>query len=566
VLKRRSDAERDGDRILGLIRGSAVGHNGQSGGLTAPSGRSQQQMMRKALSNAGVLPADIQYLEAHATGTELGDPIELRAAAEVLGKGREPGNELLVGSAKANISHLEAAGGISGLIKVLLSMQHGVIPRQIHFDEPSPHIPWQQIRASVVTEEIPWPRPERPLAGVNALGMTGMNAHVIVEGLPIREKVEAEKSEPTDELLVLSAKSESGLARLSQRFADHLVDLPSVDFHSFCASAATGRKAFAHRVALVSGDAGKAAQALRQFAEGESDQVFSGIVEGVPGNLVWGYSEALSPAALECARSLFRNEKVFSETLVACEEILESEISFSDLFAEDGGEDLLSAQPGTIQFAVQMALSKQFESWGLKPDLVIGAGSGQFAATCAAGMMDWEDGLRLAEERDKLGDDINSTSEEALDAFEALADSFDNRPPDRPIIDSATGKVVPVHKVFAGSYWREQLSKEAALSECELSLQSQGCATFLEMGLANGWVGSLLSSWEEPRPQALSALVEGASGSRSLREVFAELFALGFRPDFVSMMEGDSVHKVAVPTYPFERKHYWITQRKTANT
>ncbi|MDF1810998.1 MAG: SDR family NAD(P)-dependent oxidoreductase [Verrucomicrobiales bacterium] len=182
ALKRLSDAERDGDRILSVIRGTAISHNGHNAGLTAPSGKSQQQMLERALKIAGIEPADIDYLEAHATGTELGDPIEVIAATQVLGRGRSKENPLLLGSAKANLGHLEAAGGISGLIKVVLAMQNGVIPGQINFDEPSPHIPWDQIHAKVVTTETAWPNPARPLAGVNALGMTGTNAHVILEG------------------------------------------------------------------------------------------------------------------------------------------------------------------------------------------------------------------------------------------------------------------------------------------------------------------------------------------------------------------------------------------------
>jgi len=218
VLKRRADAERDGDRILAAIQGTAVMHNG-SGGISAPSGRAQERLLRQALKAARLKPSQVDYLEAHGTATALGDSIELRAALEVLTTGRDAAQPLLIGSAKANIGHLEAAGGVSGLIKTVLAMQHGVIPPQIHCEEPTPRIDWVRGTAKLVLEPTAWPEPGRPIAGVTALGMSGTNAHVILQGPQVADPVPASVPERAYHLFVLSARSANGLVAQASRFA-----------------------------------------------------------------------------------------------------------------------------------------------------------------------------------------------------------------------------------------------------------------------------------------------------------------------------------------------------------
>src|SRR5262249_49683861 len=179
------DAIRDGDRIRAVIRGSAVNQDGASGGLTVPNGAAQQRVIAEALERAGVAAADVDYLEAHGTGTSLGDPIEAQAAGAVLGAARHPARPLLIGTVKTNIGHLEAAAGIAGLIKVILSLEHGVLPKQLHFRNPSPHIPWDRLPVRVVDEAVPWSRNGRPrVAGVSSFGFSGTNAHVVLEEAP----------------------------------------------------------------------------------------------------------------------------------------------------------------------------------------------------------------------------------------------------------------------------------------------------------------------------------------------------------------------------------------------
>lgn len=515
VLKRRSDAERDGDRILAVIRGTAIGHNGQNGGLTAPSGRAQQNMIRKALGNAGLNPTEVDYLEAHATGTELGDPIEVRAAAEVLGKGREEENALLIGSAKAHMGHLEAAGGISGLIKVVLSMQNGVIPGQIHFDEPSPHIPWDRIRAKVVAEEMKWPNPDRMIAGVSALGMTGTNAHVILEGAPRNVSHSTSAPARPAHLLAISAKSPEALRALALRYSNLLGRIAKDEFVSLCETAGTGRKHHPYRVGIVASSPEEAAEQLSSAKVSEAGDVKIG----------WHF-----PAKIDdlfgSGKELYETEPVFKATLDECGS------SIAEALFEN--ESKLESNEAAV-FAFQMALAALWKSWGVEPDLVYGEGVGQFAAACAAGTMDWEDGFKLAVERDKAL--AAGLTEEALDAFEQFADTLDNRPPECPLVCDLSGKIVPVHKVLAGTHWRSHLETEADADAVQTTVAEAALNVIVEIG-------------------------SGQSDCRSKLEDLAELYILGLVPDFATLFKPWHSGKLQLPEYPFQRKRYWITEVK----
>lgn len=214
VLKRLADAQADGNRILALIRGSALNQDGRSGGLTVPNGPSQEAVIRAALADAGVLAKEIDYVEAHGTGTSLGDPIEVRALAGVLGEGRSATNPLWIGSVKTNIGHLESAAGVAGIIKVILALRHERLPPHLHFREPSPHIAWADYPVRVTAQGRDWPRGERRrLAGVSSFGFSGTNAHVVIEEAPATVSTEAPHSRPVH-CLPLSARSSHALAHL----------------------------------------------------------------------------------------------------------------------------------------------------------------------------------------------------------------------------------------------------------------------------------------------------------------------------------------------------------------
>src|SRR5882762_1663226 len=220
VLKRLSDAEVDGDTILGVVRGSAVNQSGPSGGLTVPSAAAQQQVAESALLQAGVAPNEIDYVEAHGTGTPLGDPIEIEALARAYGKDRARENSLLTGSVKTNIGHLEPASGVAGLIKVLLSFRHGAIPAHLHFTQPNPHIEWDAIPVRVAATQAPWPVTGRKrIAGISAFGFSGTNAHAIIEEPP-NVASSVDQIDRGCQLLTLSAKSEDALRELSARYEE----------------------------------------------------------------------------------------------------------------------------------------------------------------------------------------------------------------------------------------------------------------------------------------------------------------------------------------------------------
>src|SRR6202012_3939323 len=244
VVKRLEDALRDGDHIRAVIRGSAVNQDGASGGLTVPNGVAQQRVITEALECAGVAAGDVGYLEAHGTGTSLGDPIEVQAAGAVLGDGRDASRPLLIGSVKTNIGHLEAAAGIAGLMKVILSLEHQVLPKHLHFQNPSPHIPWDQLAVRVVQEATAWERNGRPrVAGISSFGFSGTNAHVIVEEAPDEVgQVAAAPVVPSDDrrfsLLPLSARSPAALAELADGYGSWLGRHPEGPLAGVCVSSA----------------------------------------------------------------------------------------------------------------------------------------------------------------------------------------------------------------------------------------------------------------------------------------------------------------------------------------
>lgn len=262
VLRRLSDAVAARDRILALIRGSAVNHDGRSSGLTVPNPAAQAKVLRRALEVASLQPDDVDYIEAHGTGTSLGDPIEMAALGSVFGRRAAP---LWVGSVKTNVGHLEAAAGIVGLVKVVLSLAHEQIPPHLHFHEPNPHVPWDELPVRIPTRAAPWPRGERRRrAGVSSFGFSGTNAHVVVEEAPLDESPAA--PERPCHLLLLSAKDPQALRELAGRYAALLAEGDRPGLGDVCHTAALGRSHFEHRLAVAARSVGEAREQLQSFA------------------------------------------------------------------------------------------------------------------------------------------------------------------------------------------------------------------------------------------------------------------------------------------------------------
>ena len=426
VLKRLSDAERDGDPICAVIRGSAVNQDGASSGLTVPNGGAQQRLIAATLARAGLVGGEVDYLEAHGTGTSLGDPIEVQAAAAAYGAGRDADRPLLIGSVKTNIGHLESASGIAGLIKVVLSLQHEVLPQNLHFENPSPNIPWDSLPVRVVDKAIPWQANGRPRrAGTSSFGFSGTNAHVLIEEAPSNSTVAENVStgdavtdatavaEPAtgDEpisVLPLSARSPEALAALAQRYAAWLDAHPDVDIADVSFTAGAGRSHFEHRAALVVDSVQGARELLAGLAE---NRLGPGAVRGEcgdPPKTAWLFTGQGSQYP-GMARELFDTEPVFAETLTRCAEAVDGMLPrplLEVLFETDSDTDGTAgkslghtsfAQPAL--FAVEMGLARLWQSWGIEPDVVLGHSVGQYAAACVAGVFSLEDGARLMAER-----------------------------------------------------------------------------------------------------------------------------------------------------------------------
>jgi acyl transferase domain-containing protein/NADPH:quinone reductase-like Zn-dependent oxidoreductase/acyl carrier protein len=421
VLKRLSDAVRNGDRVCAVISGSAVNQDGASSGLTVPNGGAQQRLISTALARAGLAGGDVDYLEAHGTGTPLGDPIEVQAAAAAYGASRDADRPLLMGSVKTNIGHLESASGAAGLIKVVLSLQHEVLPQSLHFEKPSPHIPWDTLPVRVVDEAIPWHADGRPRrAGVSSFGFTGTNAHVLIEEAPPQPETAAETSagdvavtpesgthERPFNVLALSARSPEALVAVARRYEAWLNARPNVDLADVCLTAGAGRSHFEHRAALVVDSVEGTRDGLAELAE---NRLRPGVVRGEHTHrptTAWLFTGQGSQYP-GMARELFDAEPIFAETVTRCADAVGDILPrplLEVLFATDreAGETLRHtsfAQPAL--FAVEMGLARLWQSWGIEPDVVLGHSVGQYAAACVAGVFRLEDGARLMAERGRL--------------------------------------------------------------------------------------------------------------------------------------------------------------------
>lgn len=420
VLKRLSTALKDGDNILALIRSTAVNQDGFSSGFAVPNKLAQEMLIREAMANAGVKPDEIQYVEAHGTGTSLGDPIEVRALVGALGQGRSTDNPLNLGSVKTNIGHLESAAGIAGLIKVVLSLQHGEIPAHLHLQELNPYIAWGEMPIHIPKETMPWPEAnEQRVAGVSSFGVSGTNAYALLAGAPGRKQAIQDLERPLH-LLSLSAKNEKALTALAQRYEQYLVTHEDAPLADICFTANTGRTHFSHRLAILADSRAKAREKLIAFGAGEQ---VSGLIRGEASDKtrprVGFLFAGQGSQYLEMGRQLYETQPMFRRILDECEEIMrpvlerpllsvmfdaEPEASAAEQADETPTGSLIDetiyTQPAL--FAIQYALAELWRSWGVEPDVVLGHSNGEYVAACVAGVYGLEDGLRLVAERGRL--------------------------------------------------------------------------------------------------------------------------------------------------------------------
>ncbi|MEQ9332959.1 SDR family NAD(P)-dependent oxidoreductase, partial [Thalassobaculum sp.] len=612
VLKRLADARADGDRVLAVISGSAVNQDGRSSGLTAPNGLAQERVVRDALANAGRRPAEVGYIEAHGTGTALGDPIEMNALAAVMGEGRIA--PLVVGSVKSNLGHLEAAAGIAGLIKAVGVVRRRRVPPVLHLKTLNPHIQPGDCPLAVPATATAL-ADGATVAGVSSFGFSGTNAHLVIDAASDPEPAAA-VDRPV-EVLALSARSPEALAELASQVAGS----PALArFGDACFSAATGRSGFEYRLAVAAADGGEAARALsgaegREAGSPRIAFLFSGQGAQVSG----------------MGRALYEAEPAFRAALDRCAGVLDPVLGrplTALLF--DGGAELDRtgyAQPALAAFEVAMAAL--LADWGIVPDAVLGHSLGEYAAAIVAGAVEPEPALRLVAARGRMMQALpgggamaaviagadrvaqvlakhpalslaadngpaavtisgpaaavdaavaeleaqgvtcrrlavshafhSALIEPVLDDLRAAAGAVDWRAPAIPLVGNLDGREVPG---FDAGYWVRHSREPVAFAAGMRRLRALGCDTFVEIG---------------PQPVLLGlgrAAVEGGEwlatarrddpSTRPLMAALARLWELGAPVDWRAVHKGTGRRTVDLPGHPFRRRSFWRSRGSAA--
>jgi acyl transferase domain-containing protein/acyl carrier protein len=513
VLKRLDEAVRDGDTIHAVIRGSAINNDG---GLkvsyTAPSVVGQASVIEAALADAGVSAADIDYVEAHGTATRLGDPIEVAAlsrAFKIGGYKHEVGS-CAIGSVKTNVGHLDRAAGVTGLIKTVLALQHGELPASLHFRHPNPEIDFASSPFRVNETLAPWRQKARPRrAGVNALGVGGTNAHVVLEQAPA--PAESSASERPAQLLVLSAATPLALTSQAMRLGQHIDAHPDLSLADVAYTLALGRRELKHRRFVVChgrGDVLKALQdggkSVQVAGDGERNVVF-----------VIGSGLRFEPCRRAAGRSFYHRDGNFRAAVDACSEAAGVDLSELLYGGSDDGPETWDSLPPAAQFAQGWALAALWHGWGVAPTTMAGSGVGELVAACFAGVM-------------SLGDALGFLSEHSV------APSGPLKPPARACFSCSSGDWLTGAEAVDPSHWKNVAKQQP--DDCSL----------------------LLDRFE-------SQPVVWLDAPQSVEDALARLgtlWARGVPVDWEAFYAGEQRRRIELPTYPFERRRYWFDDGK----
>ncbi|WP_437621821.1 SDR family NAD(P)-dependent oxidoreductase [Sorangium sp. So ce1151] len=413
VLKRLSAAERDGDRVLAVIRGSAVNQDGRSQGLTAPNGPSQQRVIRDALAASGLLPSEIDAVEAHGTGTTLGDPMEAGALGEVFGPGREASRPLYLGSSKSNLGHTQAAAGITGVMKMVLALQHELLPKTLHAEEPSGHVAWGQNGLTLLQEPRPWPRGERRRrAGISSFGISGTNAHLIVEEAP-HEAAEASEAEAVasrseTHALVISGRDEASLRAQASRWSAWLRANRACRARDAAYTSAAHRTPFEARAAVTARSVEEAVAGLEAVAEGRPQRGTSvgRATGGAKLAVLFTGQGSQRPGMGQGLHGVFADfTAAFDEVCAALDEHLEAGLRTVLSAPEESESGKLLDQTQYTQpalFALEVALFRQWQAWGVEASAVAGHSIGELSAAHVAGVLSLVDAAKLVCARGRL--------------------------------------------------------------------------------------------------------------------------------------------------------------------
>ncbi|HEX2569028.1 MAG TPA: type I polyketide synthase [Polyangia bacterium] len=408
VLKRLSRAQADGDRIYAVIRGSAVNSDGRSNGLMAPNMTAQVAVLERAYQRAGISPAEVQYIEAHGTGTILGDPIETQALGMVLGPGRPPEFKCAIGSLKSNVGHMEPAAGIGGVMKVVLALQHRALPPSIHFDAPNPRIPFDSLPLRVQREYGPWPDERRPLvAGVSGFGFGGTNAHVVLSEAPPPRAVPRQEPVGGAWLLPLSARTPEALQALAGKYQRYLNEEASASLASVCYTASVHRTHQEHRLAVVGDSAAELAECLGAYQRQETRAGMTAghhVARRRP-RIAFVFSGQGSQWA-GMGVALMAREPVFRAALERCDALIRQVGGWSlieALRAEEGVSRLGETERAQAAIlAIQVSLAELWQSWGISPDVIVGQSLGEVAAAHVAGALTLAEAVQVVHHRSRL--------------------------------------------------------------------------------------------------------------------------------------------------------------------
>ncbi|MGC4766977.1 SDR family NAD(P)-dependent oxidoreductase [Micromonospora sp. DT46] len=613
VVERLSDARRNGHRVLAVVRGSAVNQDGASNGLTAPNGPSQQRVIRAALANAGLAAGEVDALEAHGTGTALGDPIEAQAILATYGQGRE--QPLWLGSLKSNIGHTQAAAGVGGVIKMVLALRNGLLPRTLHVSEPSRKVDWSAGAVSLLTEPVAWPAGERPRrAAVSSFGMSGTNAHVIIEEPPAADAPAADAPAAPPVLpLLLSARSEQAVREQARRLHDHLADRPELSVADVGRSLVTTRVAFGHRAAVTGANRQDLLDGLAALAAGQGTaDVFTGTAR--PGGLAFLFT-GTGAQYLGMGTELAAAYPVFADAFdEACAELdrhLDKPVR--EIIRSDDLHRFAYTQPAL--FAFEVALHRLVESWGIRPDFVAGHSLGELSAAYVAGVWSLADAAKLVAARATLMAAlplggvmvaVQATEEQVTPYLsEQVGIAAINTPTDLvisgdeaatlaaaeqlaalghktkrlpiplgahshlmdPMLDDyrAVAASITHHEPRIGlistvdgqplrstpEHWVTQVRRAVRFHDAVAALTAAGrVETFLEIG------PDTVLATTTGDATGIATMRRGQPETHSLARAVGHLFTVGTSPDADAYFPG--AREVPLPTYPFQRRSYWL--------